>query len=145
MEGRRNRKRRQRCDRDIPVVRGTQLSRPQAVGKEAKAFHAAMKSLKLPDGRGRLVRHDHDPVRTIQTGIGAVEIARVKIRDFEICKAAFEKALFVYPNEHLEMRGYFEVEVRKRKGLAECKAIALERSKLHGAQTSSLGKFPPWR
>src|SRR5256884_1071712 len=40
-----------------------------------------MKGLKLPDGRERLVRHGHGPVRTIQTGIGAVEVARVKIRD----------------------------------------------------------------
>ena len=37
--------------------------------------------LKLPDGRDRLVRHGHGPVRTIQTGIGAVEVARVKIWD----------------------------------------------------------------
>jgi hypothetical protein len=29
-------------------------------------------------------------------------IARVE--NFLICKAAFEKALFVYPNDHLEMR-----------------------------------------
>ncbi len=28
----------------------------------------------------------------------------VRIDNFEICKAAFEKALFVYPKEHLEMR-----------------------------------------
>jgi hypothetical protein len=27
-----------------------------------------------------------------------------QIDHFAICKAAFEKALFVYPNEHLEMR-----------------------------------------
>jgi hypothetical protein len=42
-----------------------------------------------------------------------------QIENFLICKAAFEKALFVYPNEHLEMRqgsaDYFEVE-RKIKG-----------------------------
>jgi hypothetical protein len=24
--------------------------------------------------------------------------------NYEICKAAFEKAIFVYPNDHLEMR-----------------------------------------
>src|SRR5947199_400414 len=53
----------------------------QAVEMEAEAFLAAMKGLKLPDGRDRLVRHGHGPVRTIQTGIGAVEVARVKIRD----------------------------------------------------------------
>ncbi len=40
-----------------------------------------MKGLKLADGRDRLVRHGHGPMRTIQTGIGAVEVARVKIRD----------------------------------------------------------------
>ena len=53
----------------------------QAVEMEAEAFLAAMKDLKLPDGRDRLVRHGHGPVRTIQTGIGSVDISRVKIRD----------------------------------------------------------------
>jgi hypothetical protein len=27
-----------------------------------------------------------------------------QVGDFAICKAAFEKALFVFPSEHLEMR-----------------------------------------
>ncbi len=40
-----------------------------------------MKDLKLADGRARVVRHGHGPVRTIQTGIGPVEVARAKIRD----------------------------------------------------------------
>lgn len=53
----------------------------QAVEMEAEAFLTATKSLKLPDGRDRLVRHGHGPTRTIQTGIGPVEVARVKIRD----------------------------------------------------------------
>jgi transposase-like protein len=48
---------------------------------EAEAFLAAMKGLKLADGRDRLVRHGHGPERTIQTGIGPVEVERVKIRD----------------------------------------------------------------
>ena len=53
----------------------------QAVEMEAEAFLATMKGLKLADGRDRLVRHGHGPERTIQTGIGPVEVARVKIRD----------------------------------------------------------------
>ena len=53
----------------------------QAVEMEAEAFLAAMKGLKLADGRDRLVRHGHGPERTIQTGIGPVEVERVKIRD----------------------------------------------------------------
>ncbi|MBA2258465.1 MAG: IS256 family transposase [Acidobacteria bacterium] len=53
----------------------------QAVEMEAAAFLAAMKNLKLPDGRGRVVRHGHGPERTIQTGIGPVEVSSVKIRD----------------------------------------------------------------
>jgi transposase-like protein len=48
---------------------------------EAEEFLAAMKDLKLPDGRGRVVRHGHGPERTIQTGIGPVEVSAVKIRD----------------------------------------------------------------
>ena len=53
----------------------------QAVEMEAEAFLAAMKDLKLPDGRGRIVRQGHGPERTIQTGIGPVEVSSVKIRD----------------------------------------------------------------
>ena len=53
----------------------------QAVEMEAEAFLLAMKGLKLPDGRDRLVRHGPGPERTIQTGIGPVEVERVKIRD----------------------------------------------------------------
>ena len=40
-----------------------------------------MRDLKLPDGRDRLVRHGRGPERTVQTGIGPVAVARVKIRD----------------------------------------------------------------
>jgi hypothetical protein len=37
--------------------------------------------LKLPDGRQRIVRHGHDPLRPIQTGIGPVEVEKPKARD----------------------------------------------------------------
>ena len=53
----------------------------QAIEIEAEAYLASMRELKLPDGRERLVRHGHGPKRTIQTGIGPVEVSRVKIRD----------------------------------------------------------------
>jgi transposase-like protein len=53
----------------------------QAVEMEAETFLAAMKDLKLPDGRDRVVRHGHGPERMIQTGIGPVEVSAVKIRD----------------------------------------------------------------
>ena len=53
----------------------------QAIEIEAEAYLASMRDLKLSDGRERLVRHGHGPERTIQTGIGPVEVRRVKIRD----------------------------------------------------------------
>jgi putative transposase len=53
----------------------------QAIEIEAQTFLESMKELKLPDGRDRVVRHGHGPERAIQTGIGAVEVSRVKIRD----------------------------------------------------------------
>ncbi|MGA4555704.1 IS256 family transposase [Methylorubrum aminovorans] len=53
----------------------------QAVEFEAEAFLTAMQDLRLPDGRARLVRHGHGPERAIQTGIGPVPVARVRIRD----------------------------------------------------------------
>lgn len=53
----------------------------QAVELEAEAFLTAMQDLRLPDGRARLVRHGHGPEREIQTGIGSVPVARVRVRD----------------------------------------------------------------
>src|SRR4051812_43125766 len=53
----------------------------QAVEMEAEAFLSAMQDLRLPDGRARLVRHGHGPERAIQTGIGPVPVARVRVRD----------------------------------------------------------------
>ncbi|MDP4026494.1 IS256 family transposase [Methylobacterium sp. NEAU 140] len=53
----------------------------QAVELEADAFLTAMQDLRLPDGRARLVRHGHGPERAIQTGIGPVPVARVRVRD----------------------------------------------------------------
>src|SRR3954462_5220175 len=71
----------------------------QAVEAEAEAFLAEMRGLRLPDGRERLVRHGYGagglgetgggggaggrggPERLVQTGIGAVPVQRVKLRD----------------------------------------------------------------
>jgi putative transposase len=40
-----------------------------------------MKGVQLPDGRDRVVRHGHAPERVVETGIGPVEVQRVKLRD----------------------------------------------------------------
>ena len=53
----------------------------QAIEAEADAFLAEMKSLRLPDGRDRVVRHGHGPERQVQTGIGPVAVQRVRLRD----------------------------------------------------------------
>jgi len=53
----------------------------QAIEAEADAFLASMRGVQLPDGRDRLVRHGHGPERLVQTGIGAVAVQRVKLRD----------------------------------------------------------------
>ena len=53
----------------------------QVLIAEADAFVAMWKDVKLPDGRDRIVRHGHGPHRTIQTGVGPVEVRRAKVRD----------------------------------------------------------------
>jgi len=53
----------------------------QAVEAEFETFLASHGELVLPDGRQRVVRHGHDPVRTIQTGIGPIEVEKPKARD----------------------------------------------------------------
>jgi len=53
----------------------------QAVEAEFETFLASNAELVLPDGRQRVVRHGHDPVRAIQTGIGPVDVRKPKARD----------------------------------------------------------------
>src|SRR5271157_3164609 len=53
----------------------------RAVEVEFDTFLASNSDLALPDGRQCVVRHGHDPVRTIQTGIGPVKVQKPKARD----------------------------------------------------------------
>src|SRR5680860_1489065 len=53
----------------------------EALKAEADAFVASFAEETLPDGRRRVVRHGHGPQRSIQTGIGALDIRRPKVRD----------------------------------------------------------------
>ena len=53
----------------------------RAVEIEFDTFLASNADLALPDGRQRVVRHGHDPVRTVQTGIGPVDVQKPKARD----------------------------------------------------------------
>ena len=52
-----------------------------AMGVEADAFVAQHSDVALPDGRQRVVRHGHGPMRRIQTGVGPLEVQRPKVRD----------------------------------------------------------------
>ena len=53
----------------------------EALKAEADAFVASFAADLLPDGRQRVVRHGYGPDRSIQTGIGAIEVRRPKVRD----------------------------------------------------------------
>jgi len=52
-----------------------------ALKAEADAFVASFSDERLEDGRQRIVRHGHGPERQIQTGIGALDVRRPKVRD----------------------------------------------------------------
>ncbi|MFT4962031.1 MAG: putative transposase [Paracoccaceae bacterium] len=53
----------------------------EALKAEADAFFASFSDERLEDGRQRIVRHGHGPERQIQTGIGALDVQRPKVRD----------------------------------------------------------------
>lgn len=52
-----------------------------ALKAEADAFVASFANEQLEDGRQRIVRHGFGPERQIQTGIGALDVQRPKVRD----------------------------------------------------------------
>lgn len=65
-----------------------------ALEAEVEAFLAQHAEERLPDGRRRLVRHGHGPERTVQTGIGALEVRRPKLRDRAAGGAAAARVRF---------------------------------------------------
>lgn len=52
-----------------------------ALRAEADAFVDQYFEEVLPDGRQRVVRHGYGPERSVQTGIGALDVRRPKVRD----------------------------------------------------------------
>src|SRR3954451_14368453 len=66
----------------LAVLReGARRMLTQAVEAEVEAFLAAHAGLADGQGRRRLVRNGHAPERSIQTGIGSVEVRRPRVRD----------------------------------------------------------------
>ena len=66
----------------------------EALKAEADAFVASFSDDVLPDGRQRVVRHGFGPGRSVQTGIGAIDVRRPKVRDRAANIPQAEKARF---------------------------------------------------
>jgi len=66
----------------------------EALKAEADAFVASFAHEQLEDGRQRIVRHGFGPERQIQTGIGALDVQRPKVRDRQTPSGEAEKIRF---------------------------------------------------
>jgi len=65
-----------------------------ALEAEVDAFVGQFAEERLPDGRQRIVRHGYGPERKIQTGIGALEVRRPKVRDRAVDVGSGDKVRF---------------------------------------------------
>jgi transposase-like protein len=65
-----------------------------ALRAEADTFVEQYAEEALPDGRQRIVRHGYGPQRSIQTGIGALDVQRPKVRDRATDMPAEKKVRF---------------------------------------------------
>ncbi len=65
-----------------------------ALEAEIEAFSEEFSRERLPDGRQRVVRHGYGPERRIQTGIGALEVRRPKVRGRAADTESGEKVRF---------------------------------------------------
>ena len=65
----------------------------QAVEAELAIMLEQHRELRLPDGRQAVVRNGYLPERTIQTGVGDVEIKVPKVRDRSGCGISFTSSL----------------------------------------------------
>ena len=66
----------------------------EALKVEADAFVASFAHEQLEDGRQRIERHGFGPERQIQTGIGALDVQRPKVRDRMVPEGPAEKIRF---------------------------------------------------
>jgi hypothetical protein len=66
----------------------------EALKAEADAFIASFSHEQLEDGRQRIVRHGFGPERQVQTGIGALDVQRPKVRDRMVPEGPAEKIRF---------------------------------------------------
>lgn len=66
----------------------------EALVAEADTFVARFAQERLPDGRQRIVRHGFGPERQIQTGIGAIDVQRPKVRDRALGRDKADKVRF---------------------------------------------------
>jgi putative transposase len=60
---------------------GAQKMLVSAVETEVAVFLARFNEEKLPDGRARMVRNGHLPARSLQTGLGSIDVAMPRVRD----------------------------------------------------------------
>ena len=60
---------------------GAQRMLAAAIEAEVAAFLERFKDEKTADGRQRVVRNGHLPTRSIQTGVGSVEVKVPRVRD----------------------------------------------------------------
>lgn len=76
---------RQAASIDDPLIEiareGARGMLAEARRAEVDAFVSGFADETLPDGRQHVVRHGYAPSRTIQTGIGPIEVTRAKVRD----------------------------------------------------------------
>jgi putative transposase len=66
----------------------------RALEAEVEVFLGQFAEERLSDGRQRVVRHGYGPQRRIQTGIGALEVRRPKVRDRAAAGESGEKVRF---------------------------------------------------
>jgi putative transposase len=60
---------------------GAQKMLASAIEAEVAQFLARFNEEKLPDGRARMVRNGHLPERSLQTGLGSIDVAMPRVRD----------------------------------------------------------------
>lgn len=104
-----------------------------ALRAEANAFIAQHAEEVLPDGRRRVVRHGHGPMRSIQTGIGALDVRRPKVRDRAVGP----------DEEKIRFTSAILPKWARRVGKPRCAASrALSARHIHGRLSGGAGRDP---
>ena len=87
----------------------------EGLGSEARLSRSRLDTLFLFCSHDGMIEYGELSFKVVRLEPGGQEVI-ARAGNYEVCKAAFDKALFVYPTQHIELRQGARVICKSKEG-----------------------------